>query len=140
MPPLKNLRHEKFAREMINAPTNKDAYIKAYPDVANNIVASNNASRLLDSVSVKARILELLQQNPATSPDGITKRLNELVASENEGIAMQAVNTGLKVYKMFDEDGGGNTINAIQIVFGNPSDVSDSSKQFENKSSAENGA
>ena len=117
MPPLKNIRHEKFAQAVINSPTQAEAYIKSYPNVIDSVGASNSASRLLDSVSIRQRIQELLQQNEHTSPNGITKRLNELIASENEGIAIQAINTGMKAYHVFDDGPISTNIENINVVF-----------------------
>lgn len=114
---LKNVKHEKFAHEIINSSsTQADAYKKVYP-VTDNVVASNNASRLLDNASIKSRILELMQERESTSPNGIISKLNALISSENEGIAMQAVNTGLKVYGMFDNEKSAINIDSINVVF-----------------------
>lgn len=121
MPPLKNIKHEKFAREILTAENNKEAYLKVYPEQS-TACASTSAGRLLNSVEVRQRILELLQENEGTKPENLTRRLGQLVNSENEGIAIQSVNTALKAFKVFEEDSPGATLNAIQIVFGSPND------------------
>lgn len=117
MAPLRNIRHEKFAQAIIDAPSNKDAYLAAYPEQSMEC-ASTSAGRLLNSVEVKQRILELLQQNEGTKPENITRRLGQLVNSENEGIAIQSVNTALKAFKVFEEDKLDVGIGSINIVFG----------------------
>ena len=119
--PLKNLKHEKFAREMLTSKTPTEAIQKVYPD---NILRPHvNGSKLIHNENIRARILELMQENAATSPLGVTKRLDELVSSENEGISMQAVNTTLKVYGLFDEQKTDSNIASIHISFGDASDT-----------------
>lgn len=119
MPPLKNIRHEKFAEAILETSTNKEAYLKAYPDTdPTKQTAVVNGSKILSIANVRERILELMQENPSTRPPRVVERLGQLIDSENEGIAMQAVNTGLKVYGAFSDEKHDAGIAGIHITFG----------------------
>lgn len=117
MPPLKNIRHEKFAQEILNAPSNTEAYTRVYPQ-KNREIARVNASLLLSSANVRERVLELMQSKEATNPEFVVSRLGDGVRSENEGIMMDAVKTCLKVWGCFEEKTVDNSINSINVVFG----------------------
>lgn len=117
MPPLKNLRHEKFAQELIASNSNKEAYEKAYPESVDNQSAIVSASRLLTLDNVRQRVFELMTENADTMPKNVVARLGQLVNSENEGVAMNAVNTALKAFRVFDTENVTNNIESINVVF-----------------------
>lgn len=117
MGPLRNVKHEVFAREVINSDSHAEAYRKVYGDVNAPEVS---ASRLLTSVNIRERILELMQESGATSIKNVVSKLGEGINSENEGIMMDGVKTALKAYGVFDEAKDSANLNAIQIVFSDP--------------------
>jgi len=118
MPPLKNIKHEKFAHAVINSDSQTQAYKEVYgtegkaPEVC--------ASRLLSSVNVRERVLELMQQSEATSIKNVLEKLGNGINSENEGIMMDGVKTAMKAYGVFEEAKESAGLNAIQIVFSSP--------------------
>jgi hypothetical protein len=115
MAPLDNLQHEKFAQNLIESKSQLEAYQKTFPGIDANS-ASASASRLLTLESVKQRVLELM--NVKVSPDSVVNALADCIASENEGVKLNAVNTALKAYHVFDEDKQTLSIDTVNIVFG----------------------
>lgn len=115
MGPLENLKHEEFARNLIETKSQQEAYLRAYPE-SDALSAKTSASRLLTVENVRQRVLELM--NEKLSPSRVVSKLSEHLDSENEGISMDAVKTSLKVMGAFSEDKPVNQIETINIVFG----------------------
>lgn len=61
MPILENAKHEKFCQEYVRFPNGRAAYKAAY-GVDNDATADVNASRLLSSAKVAARVAELQEE------------------------------------------------------------------------------
>ncbi len=103
MTALDNRHHEEFARKLSDpGKTQTQAYKDAYPTVKNDHVASNNASRLLLNASVKARVVELLENRYATTKNGLTERLSEWVKSNQGAVSMDAIKTAFKLHGVLD--------------------------------------
>jgi len=117
MPPLKNLKHEKFAQEVIRKDNPTNAYKEAY-QLTNYDSAKVNASKLLTNPNVRERCIELLNQQ-GLDINHLNTRLNKWVNDDLEpNVSMKAIETGYKLHGLLGEER--NNINAesveIQIV------------------------
>jgi hypothetical protein len=118
MPPLTNIKHEKFARAVIDKPSYSQAYKEVY-EVEGAKVAGNSASRLLENVGIKNRVMELMNQSQlGLAP--IVARLGRWIYDEDHpSVSLDAVKTGLKLHGALDSDekSSGNIANInINIV------------------------
>lgn len=116
MPPLKNIKHEKFARAVVENPSYSAAYKEVYkqPDAK---LASDSGSRLLsDNVGVKNRVIEIMNESRlGLAP--IVGRLSKWVYDDDSPAqSMDAIKTGLKLHGALDsDDKSGMNMQNIQI-------------------------
>lgn len=114
---LENLQHERLAHELTVSPSATEAYKKVY-GVKSDEVASANASRVLaQNPSLRERVSEILNAR-GLSLDFISQRLHGHVMSENEGIALKAVEDAFKLHGAFSDDDKAVQIDTVNIVFG----------------------
>lgn len=103
--PLKNLKHEKFARELAKNPkqSQTEAYSKIY-NVDDN-TAKTSASRLLSNDNVRQRVLDLMSSS-AGRPilEKVGDRINDHIDGDNAPVSMDACKTVLKVAGVLDAD------------------------------------
>ncbi len=117
MAPLENLKHELLANEIIASKSPVEAYKKVY-NVSSDASASANVSRVLsNNPSLRERVSEILNAK-GLSLDFISQRLHGHVMSENEGIALKAVEDAFKLHGAFSDDDKAVQIDTVNIVFG----------------------
>ena len=115
MPPLKNIKHEKLVRRIIEKPSsNTQAYLDVYPNVQPDS-ARSSVTDVLAKPSVRNRITELLEaKNCGIGP--ITDRFKQFLSDDDEkALSWDAVKTGLKMYGAFDENDGSKSMTKIHI-------------------------
>jgi hypothetical protein len=122
--PLRNMRHELFARKLIEY---KGERIPAYQDIypgASYDTAKANACELLTTTNIRQRCIEILNETTNGKLPSILKELSNQVLAE-KGLAtkrgiqyvrdnpsrLDAIKTTLKLYGTLGEESGGNTYN-----------------------------
>ena len=121
MPPLENVKHEKFARAVLEKPSFSQAYASVYKTVDPK-VSSNAGSRLLENVGIRNRISELMNQK-GLGLDPILERLGKWIYDdEHASVSLDATKTGLKLHGVLDGDEKEN-MNNIHINIVNLSDT-----------------
>lgn len=114
MPALDNAKHEQFCHELIKAPNQTQAYLKAVPNVQPDSAAVQ-ASRLLSNANVKERFQELLRGSGIDLPH-ITNRFGRWLNDDNAPVqSWDAVKTGLRIYGVLDAEDKASGIVAVQI-------------------------
>lgn len=81
MPVLKNLKHERFAQEIVKGASAREAYSSAGYDTKTDAATDAASSRLLGDVKVRARVDELRERaagKAAISLEGHLADLKEL--------------------------------------------------------------
>lgn len=115
MPPLKNIKHEKFAQAVIEKPSYTQAYAKAY-GIQNLDSARSAAPRLLANNSVKNRIQEILQGHGITLGK-VLQRYNDFLHAQDLPVqSWDATKTGLKMFGVLDSESSDNSPQPIQII------------------------
>lgn len=100
MPPLKNIKHEKFVRELIKSPTNTEAYQKVYDCTRD--AARSSAPVVLADPSVRNRLIEVFEEQ-GINDDFVSSRLKHLSTSaQKESVQLGAIRTVLEVRKDID--------------------------------------
>lgn len=123
MPPLKNLKHEKFAQALLDQPSQAKAYALTY-DTKDIEGARASGSRLLSNVSsIRERVLELLERRKA-GLDRVSERLRDHLESDTEQISLDTCKTILRVAGAFDPVDNSATMQNIQINITNLSPTS----------------
>ncbi len=102
MPPLKNLQHEKFARALLEEPSQAAAYSKVYKQDLD--IAKVNASQVLTNTNVKNRVIELMNAGRlGLAP--ITERLGKWIYDDDAPAqSMDAIKTAYKLHGVLDSD------------------------------------
>lgn len=114
LPPLKNLKHEKFAQALITEPSQTAAYAVAY-DSKNLQAAGASSSRLLENAKgIRERVLELLERRKA-GLSRVSERLKDHLESETENISLETCKTILRVAGAFDPVDNSAHMQNIQI-------------------------
>ena len=114
LPPLKNLKHEKFAQALITEPSQTAAYAVAY-DSKNLQAAGASSSRLLENAKgIRERVLELLERRKA-GLDRVSERLRDHLESDTEQISLDTCKTILRVAGAFDTQSDKDSSQNIQI-------------------------
>lgn len=97
LPPLENLKHEKFARVYPEVMTASGAYKSAYPNVAPQ-TAETSGPELLRNPQVKNRIVEILEQKCGLTDNYIGERLFDHVSNQGDGhLSHKALRTVLEL-------------------------------------------
>lgn len=106
MPPLKNIKHEKFARELAKPEitSNTQAYMNINPGMSYNS-ARATAPVVLANPSIKQRVIELLDKN-GLSLEKLTNKLSEHIDGDDKPISFRGVELGFKLHGALDEDKG----------------------------------
>ena len=117
--PLKNRKHELFARALAKNPTEPQskAYKEVYPGVTDES-ATVRASTVLSNVSVRDRMLHLLSAS-AKRPilEKVSDKINEHMDGDNAPVSMDACKTILKVAGAMDEaERKESSFNPTQII------------------------
>lgn len=123
MPPLKNIRHETFCRKIVEGKrhglSQADAYLASGYRCEPGPPAEAAASRLLSSVTVKDRIIELMA--PAARKAGVT--VETLLAEYDEVRDLAKADKQLSVAKSATDSKGKLTgLMRDQIELGRPGD------------------
>lgn len=114
MPPLKNLKHEKFAQALLDQPSPTTAYALTYGS-KDKEVASAASSRLLGNVTgIRERVLELLERRKA-GLDRVSERLRDHLESDTEQISLETCKTILRVAGAFETVDNSASMQNIQI-------------------------
>ena len=101
MPPLKNIKHEKFARAVIESPSLTKAYAKTY-QVEPTKSAGNCASKILaESPAVKNRIAELLEKDGITI-QRLNQKLGNLLEANSEEVQLRSARLGYELHGALD--------------------------------------
>lgn len=107
MPPLKHIKHEKFAKAVIEKPTYKEAYLAAYDPKGDRLIspatAGSNASELLRKPEVTNRIAELLNRD-GISLDRLNGKLRDLLEGQSEEIQFKATKLGYELHGVLNPD------------------------------------
>jgi hypothetical protein len=126
MPPLQNIQHEAFIQHLttqVKNPPDNDQPIRAgnsYKAVygVNGDVGASNASRLLSRDDIRARFVELLEANPATSDEGLKQKLSHLLTNaRSEGVQLNALQTAMKVKGHLSDGQAQQNVNVAQVSF-----------------------
>jgi hypothetical protein len=102
--PLKNRKHEAFARELAKQPSQSQdsAYLKVYPSAdPNSAIAA--ASRLLSNVNVRQRVMELMSRERPIL-ERVSERMNDHVDSSTESISLEACKTVMRIAGAMNEE------------------------------------
>ena len=107
MPPLKNIKHEAFARDVVTSvlnPESKPSLTKSYQTVYSSgfDAADDHAYRLAGYGGMIQRLHELLDEAGATN-GWISTRLHDLGISENGMIALGAIKEINRVRGLTDQ-------------------------------------
>lgn len=103
MTELKNLKHESFAKSVVEHKGNiSEAYRDVYDPQANGS-AGASASRLLDTVSVRDRVIALMKEN-GIDLKGLTKKLTEHVNDGDKRLSLDATKFSYKLQGAVDQD------------------------------------
>jgi len=118
--PLKNRKHEAIAKKVASDPQIEQtiAYKEQYPNVSPESLPAA-ASRLLNSVNVRERVMALLSAS-AKRPilEAVSDKINEHMNGDNAPVSMDACKTVLKVSGAMDEaKADAQSFNPIQINF-----------------------
>lgn len=116
--PLRNRKHEIFAREMAKNPTEpqEKAYLKAYPESSLE-AAKPHASRLVSNGNVRERVMALMTEAGAGLKD-VSRVVSKHLHGDNAPVSMDAAKTILKVSSALDEQRAETvSFNPIQINF-----------------------
>lgn len=102
MPVLENLKHEMFAREMIEENGHQS---RAYENVyaSSNEVARANAPRLLAKHSVRERIAQLLDER-GMDVGSLNARLERFADSSDERIGLDATKLAYRLHGAMDDE------------------------------------
>lgn len=107
MPPLKNIKHEKFARAVIECPTQTEAYVKTYdPEgkrLSNPNSAKDHASNLVAKSSIRNRIAELLDAQGLTL-QRFNSKLNDLLDAKSEDVQFKSTRLGYELHGVLDRE------------------------------------
>lgn len=129
MPPLKNIKHEKFARAVLEKPSFTQAYKEVYdPDntrFKNPMSAKDNASRLIAKDSVKNRIAEILDSKNMGLNRFIQKH-SDLLEAKSEDVQFRSMRLGYELHGLLREDSEKEVSKEINIqinVMGNTSEA-----------------
>ncbi len=116
--PLPNRKHEHFAKTIASNPLLKqdEVYLKTYPD-SDSDSAIASASRLLNNVNVRARVMALLDKVDAGLPRA-TQKLKQHLESDTESISLDATKTVFKLAGAMDEvkGDGAQVYNPVQVI------------------------
>ena len=114
--PLKNRKHELFARELAKKPTESQdkAYMRVYPE-ADPKSAVCASSRLLSNVNIRQRVMDLMSiERPIL--EKVSERMNKHVDSDTESISLDACKTVFRIAGAMNEDKQeGTSYNPTQI-------------------------
>jgi len=114
MPPLKNVKHEKFARAVIKSPSLTKAYAETY-QVEPDKSARNSASRIInDYPAVKNRISELLA-NDGVSVQRLNKKLSDLLENESSDVQFRSLRLGYELHGALDRTSSPESSKEINI-------------------------
>ena len=103
MPPLKNIKHEIFAHNVVKHKGNQT---KAYKDTfvgTKDECAKDNGSRLIARDSVRERVVEILNKK-GLSFDNLMDKLGSHVHSITENISLEATKFSYRLHGALDED------------------------------------
>lgn len=115
MPPLKNIKHERFAQAVVTKPSYSQAYSSVYGS-QNPVAASNSGSRLLENVGIRNRVAELLQGHGITLGK-VLQRYNDFLHAQDLPVqSWDATKTGLKMFGVLDSESSDNSPQPIQII------------------------
>lgn len=95
---------ELFAQALLTAPSATEAYKQVF-GTTNDASATVNASKLLSTSNIKARVRELLQARRSTSLERLTERLGNHVESEDGSLSLKSIDLSMKLYGALDNDG-----------------------------------
>lgn len=116
--PLLNHKHETFAKIIAKHPnlSQDKAYLSVYPESSLESSIAN-ASRLINSDNVRARVMALLDQVNAGLPRA-SQKLKEHLESDTESISLDATKTIFKLAGAMDDvKGEGNAVyNPVQVI------------------------
>jgi len=118
LPPLKNLKHERFCHEVTKQPSYSKAYAEVYKE-DNPQALKANASRLIANDSVRNRVAEILNLK-GLDLGSLSSRLNRWANDEEHpSVSLDAVKTGFKLHGALDSDEkSGSNMQNIQIIIG----------------------
>lgn len=103
MPPLKNIKHEKFARAVLEKPSATQAYAEAY-QVEPNKIAGDSASRIINQYpAVKNRIAELLEKD-GVPVSRLNKKLSDLLENDSADVQFRTMRLGYELYGALDRN------------------------------------
>ena len=109
MPPLKNLKREKFCREYMTGKKQSHAYMAAYPN-STKPAAIKNSSRMKTYEDIRHRCLEIMEATTGLRLEDFLLSLKELTLSQyplvirdtikmysDNGVRLEAIKTGFKL-------------------------------------------
>lgn len=107
MPPLKNIKHEKFAKAVIECPTQTEAYARTYdPEgkrLSNPNSAKDHASNLVAKSSVRNRIAELLDAQ-GLNLERFNTKLNDLLEAKSEDVQFKSTRLGYELHGVLNRE------------------------------------
>ena len=83
MPPLKNLRHEKFARKLVSGSTQSRAYHEVYQPKSIT-TSESNSTGLIQRPDVRERCLELMDKKKGLRLDDQLNNLLDLTTADKD--------------------------------------------------------
>lgn len=95
MPPLLNLKHEKYARTYAKTMNGTDAYKAAYPKVTHE-TADAHGYQLVGNSGVRSRIVELLEEK-GFDEDGLTEKHAQLLNGKRESTQLGALKLAYEI-------------------------------------------
>lgn len=107
MPPLKNIKHEKFARAVIEKPTYTEAYKEVYDPSNTRLThpnsAKDHASRLVAQGSVKNRVVELLNKQ-GLNLERFNEKMGQLLEGKSEDVQFKSMRLGYELHGVLNKE------------------------------------
>lgn len=103
MPPLKNIKHEKFAKALLTQPSQTAAYALTYKskDIDS---AGANASRLLGKDrGIRERVQELLDKQGLTL-ERFNNKMSDLLEAKSEDVQFKSMRLGYELHGVLDKE------------------------------------
>ncbi len=115
--PLDNMKHEQFVRNLVVEPTQKDAFLKTFPNVTPD-TARSSSSHLIANDNIRSRFLGLLDQAGSGMPV-IASRLHHWInQTDHPSTSMDGIKTALKISGALDPEDQSKSLTQVAIAIG----------------------
>jgi hypothetical protein len=114
MPPLKNLKHEKFAQAAVLAPSAKQAFKISHPHCS-DVTAESHGPALVRNGQVRSRIQEILESQGLTDSFLIDHGKQNYLLGDDKSISFKAWRTFLELHGLLNGEDSVKNMQNINI-------------------------